>query len=79
MFLYSPSGAEPSDMVPLVSGAELSVGAGGASLGSSGLGSATAGSGDTAFRGSFTTTVKKKILKMAFWQMKTRVNNPSRS
>lgn len=59
--LYSPSGAEQSDTVPLVSGAELPVGAGGASLGSSGLGSATAGSGDTAFSGSFTAMVKKSL------------------
>lgn len=60
----------PSDTVPLVSGAELSVGADGVSLGSSDFGSATAGSGDTAFCGPFTATMKKKIFKMSFRQMK---------
>jgi len=41
-----------------VSGAEFSEGAGGASLGSSGLESTTAGSGDMAFCGSLTESKK---------------------
>jgi len=51
---FSPSCVEPSDAGLLVSGAEFSEGAGGASLGSSGLESTTAGSGDMAFCGSLT-------------------------